>query len=259
MNKQEQEISLKDLLSLLLSKIKFIILITVLGMLAAFLYAELVLPVQYTSSVSIYVKNSSDDQDANGASTIGDLNAAKSLAGTYIVILGDDVVYDQVSDMLLEDYEADDLKKFFTVKEDDGEYSIPAGQIKKLVSITAVNETEVIKIQATTRSPQLSADICTYIADIAPELLTRVTKAGSVESIGKAKVPENPSSPNVRNITLIGGAIGLLLSAAAVIIANLLDNRVSSADEIRQRYSIPVLAEIPDLEMDPKEASKYEY
>lgn len=258
MNKQDQEITLKDILSLLLSKIKFIILITVLGMLAAFLYAELVLPVQYTSSVSIYVKNSSGD-DANGASTLGDLNAAKSLAGTYIVILGDDVVYDQVSEMLLEDYEAEDLKKFFTVVEEDGETYIPAQQLKKAVSISSVNETEVIKIQATTRSPQLSADICTYIADIAPDILTRVTKAGSVESIGSAKIPKNPSSPNVRNITLIGGVIGLILSAVLVIIASLLDNRVSSADEIRQRYSIPVLAEIPDLEMDPKEASKYEY
>lgn len=261
MDKQEQEINLKELFSLLLSKIQFIILITVLGAAAAFAYAKIFLPVEYTSSVSIYVKNTGaqSGEAANGEATQTGITAAKLLAEAYLVILDDDVVYDQVSEMLLNDYAPADLKNYFSLKETDGEYSIPAEQIRNMVEISSVNETEVIKIQTTTESAQISADICTYISDIAPDLLTRVTKAGSVETIGKAKVPDAPSSPNVKKITVIGALLGMVASAAAIIIINLLDNRISSADDIRQRYSIPVLAEIPDMETDAKEAAKYEY
>ena len=127
------------------------------------------------------------------------------------------------------------------------------------MSLTAVNDTEVIQIEATTESAQISSDICTYIASIAPDLLKKTTNAGSVETIGYAKVPEEPSSPNVRNITIIGALLGLVISVAIVVISNLLDNCVSTAEDIRNRWSIPVLAEIPDLEMDEKEASRYEY
>lgn len=262
MESQEQEINLKDLFSLLLSKIKFIILVSLLGTVLAFAYAKIILPVEYTSAVSIYVKNTSSavtgDNPAGEATQTG-LAASKLLAEAYIVILNDDVVYDQVSKMLLEDYAKEDLENFFTVKESDGDYFIPAQQIRSKVNIATINETEVIKIEATTESAQLSADICTYISDIAPELLTRVTKAGSVETIGTAKVPDSPSAPNVKVIIIIGMLAGLFISIAAVIILNMLDNCISSSDDIKQRFGIPVLAEIPDIEAETKEGAKYEY
>lgn len=258
MDKQEQEIDLKELFSLLLSKIKFIILATVLGLAVAFAYAKLVLPVEYTSSKSIYVMSSSNTSDnSDGQATQEKLSAAKSLAETYIVILSEDVVYDKVSEMLLKDYSVDTLRNYFDVKETGDGYSISASQIRDKVSITSVNETEVIQITATTENPQISADICTYISDVAASLLTRVTKAGSVEPIGDAKVPESPSSPNVKKISLIGAVLGMVISVAVIVIISLLDNCISSADDIKQRYSIPVLAEIPDLNNE-KEASKNE-
>lgn len=250
METQEREIDLKEIFEILLSKLKFIILLTMLGFVAAFFLAKVLMPVKYTSSVSIYVKNTTGQ--GQGAATVGDLSAAKDLAETYIVILNDDILYEQVGQMLIEDYNVDDLKRFFTVEESDGKYSIPAEEIRKKVVISSVNNTEVINIKAETTSANISADICTYISDSAPELLTRVTKAGSVETIGTAKVPNDPSSPNVKKISVIGGLLGLFVAIAAVVIMHMLDSCISSADDIRQRFKIPVLAEIPDLELDLK-------
>ncbi len=257
MNKNEQQIDLKEIFFLLLSKIRFIILLTILGGAVAFAYAKICLPVMYTSSVSIYVmaNTNTETTDANQANIV----TARSLASTYIVVLEDDIVYEQVSDKLLEDYAPADLQNYFTVQKTDDGYSIPASQIKGMVSYESVDSTEVIKITATTESAQISADICTYITEIAPDLLTTVTHAGSVEAIGTAKVPSAPSSPNVNKITLMGALLGFVIAVAIIVIINLLDNCISSADEVRQRYSIPVLAEIPDLEMNEKEAAKYEY
>ncbi|MBR6101803.1 MAG: lipopolysaccharide biosynthesis protein [Ruminococcus sp.] len=258
MEKQEQEINLAEIFYLLLSRIKFIALLTVLCAAAAFCYAKFWLPVQYTSSVSIYVKNSGEQ--TSDTATASDLSAAKSLASTYIVILDDDVVYDKVSQMLLEDYGADQLKQFFSIDKDkDGNEYISAGQIRRLVSAKALNNTEVIQISTVSRDPGLSAAICNDIASFAKQLLKDVTKAGSVETIGHAKEPTGPSGPSVKRYTIIGALIGFVIAVAVVIIRKLLDNRIRTAEDIRQAFSIPVLGEIPDLEMDEKEASRYEY
>lgn len=257
MENQEQEINLAELFYLLLSRIKFIILLTVLGAAVLFCYAKFWLPVQYTSAVSIYVKNSEIKTDTTTAS---DLTAAKSLASTYIVILDDDVVYDKVSAMLLDDYGADQLKQFFSISKDkEGNDYISADQIRRLVTAKALNNTEVIQISAVTRDPGLSAAICNDIASFAKDLLKDVTKAGSVETIGQAKQPTGPSGPSVKRYSIIGALIGFVIAAAIVIIGKLLDNRIRTAEDIRQAFSIPVLGEIPDLEMDDKEASRYEY
>ncbi|MBR1383178.1 MAG: lipopolysaccharide biosynthesis protein [Ruminococcus sp.] len=258
MENQEQEINLQEIFFLLLSKIKFIIILTVLCAAALFAYAKFWLPVEYTSSVSFYVKNNSDT--TSQTATASDLTAAKSLATTYIVILNEDVVYDKVSEMLLNDYGSSQLKPFFNIsKDDDGKEYISAGQIRKLVTASALNNTEVIQITAVTKDPALSAAICNDIAAYAKVLLVDVTKAGSVETIGNAKEPAGPSGPNVKRYAIIGALIGFVIAVAIVIIRKLLDNRIHTAEDIKQRFEIPVLGEIPDLEMDGKEASKYEY
>ena len=147
MENQEQEIDLRELVYVLLSKLHSIILVAVFGALCAFAVAKFVLPVKYTSSISIFVNAAGENQNAtDGKADNADLTAAKSLAATYIVILEDDIVYDKVSDLLVQDYEISDLQKVFNVSYENGEPSISASQIKSLVTIASVNETEVISI-----------------------------------------------------------------------------------------------------------------
>ena len=261
MEKKEVEINLSDILFLLLSKLPFILLLAVLGTIGGFAVAKGLLPVKYTSSVSIYVNNYSAATDitAEGKINGADIQTAKALASTYIVILQDDIVYDEVSKRLLKDYDTADLSKIFNVQYENGEPYISAGQIRSLVSINSVNDTEVISISTTSENPHISADICFYISDIAPDLLTRTTKAGSVETIGSAKVPTAPSSPNVKRITILGLLLGGFLGAAIVIIGDMFDTTVNNGEDLKKAFpDIAVLGEIPDL-MDTKGGVRYEY
>ena len=256
---EETEIDLLEILYLLLGKLPFIILLTVLGVFGGFAIAKLMLPVKYTSDVSIYVNNSiMGTTDYTEKASTQDIMASKQLATTYIVILDNDEVYDEVSNRLLEEYHVEDLEKMFTISYEDGEPSISASQLRSLVSIAAVNDTEVINISCTSLNPQISADICTYISEIAPSILIRTTKAGSVEPIGHAKIAKTPSSPNVKRTALIGGLIGMVIAGAIVIISHMLDRRIKVADDIKKKFpEMPILAEIPDL-YDTKGGVKYE-
>ncbi len=262
METQEQEINLSDLFYLLLSKLHYIILLGIIGTIFGFSVAKFILPEKYTSSVSIYVSNTGDINSQQNQGTIDQttINSSRMIAATYIVILNDDIVYEQVSDYLLTQFELSDLEKVFTVEYDDDTLTIPPEQIRSLVSIESINETEVISITATTVNPELSAKICTYIAQVAPDLLTRVTKAGSVETVGTAKIPDTPSSPNVKMITIVGLLAGVVLAMAIIIISDILDNRVKVSDDFKKKFEdIPVLAEIPDLFESEKGGMKYEY
>ncbi|MBR0528428.1 MAG: lipopolysaccharide biosynthesis protein [Ruminococcus sp.] len=258
-----KEISIQEILGIVLAHIRLIIIITVIAGVAGYSYAKFVLPLQYTSSIKIYVtngvRNSNDDDDDNELINGADINTARSLAATYIVILDDTSVYEAISDRLLEDYKIEDLRNYFTVATDEkGKEYIPTGQIKRLITIAAVNNTEVLQVTVTSEVPNFSADICSYISDIAPDMIIRTTKAGYVETVSPPKVPTSPSGPNIMRYLLLGLVAGLVISVGIVLVANFFDNTVKSGEEIKERFGVPVLAEIPDIFMDEKGgSSKY--
>ncbi|MBO5449564.1 MAG: lipopolysaccharide biosynthesis protein [Ruminococcus sp.] len=251
------EMNVKDIVNLLLSRIKLILLITVLCTAAGFCFAKFVLPLKYTSSIKIYVKSTNSAAATEGIS-YSEITAAKSLASTYIVILDDRSVYEEVSKRLIQDYDTKDLANYFTIKkDDDGNEYIPEGQLQSIVNISSVNDTEVLQVSCTSEVPKFAADICTYISDLAPDLIKRVTQAGSVETVSPAKVPVSPSGPNLKLITMVGCLAGLVISIALVIIMDYFDNAVTGGEEIKARFNVPILAEIPDIFMDEKGAGKY--
>ena len=254
-----KEISIQEILGILLAHIKLIIIVTVVAAVAGYSYAKFVLPLQYTSSIKIYVTNGvknpteEDDNLINGA----DINTARSLAATYIVILDDTSVYEAISDRLIEDYSVDDLRNYFTIAmNEDGKEYIPSGQIKKLINIAAVNNTEVLQVTVTTEVPNFSADICTYISEIAPEIIIRTTKAGYVEMVSPPIVPTSPSGPNIMRFTLLALVAGLAVSIGIALITSFFDNTIKSGEDVKERFGVPVLAEIPDIFMDENGGSK---
>ncbi|MBP3796861.1 MAG: lipopolysaccharide biosynthesis protein [Ruminococcus sp.] len=256
---EEKEISIQEIFGIVLGHIKLIIILTLLAGAAAYSYARFVMPEQYTSSIKIYVTNGRNTGDnGTGALTAQDQQAARSLANTYIVILDDASVYEAISDRLIEDFKMEDLKKFFTTRiDDEGKEYIPNAQIKKLINISAVNNTEVLQVVVTSEVPKFSAKICEYISDLAPELIKRTTKAGSVETVSPPKVPIGPSGPNVKRYALLGLIAGFAIAVGLSVLLNFFDNTVKGGEDIKDRFGIPVLAEIPDIFMDEKGGNKY--
>ena len=96
----KDEISIKDLVFLLLRRIWWIIGAAVIFGLGAFLISDYMIPNKYQSNVSMYVRNK-EGQEQQGINN-NDLSVSKSLVSTYIVILNNDAVMDQVGERLLE-------------------------------------------------------------------------------------------------------------------------------------------------------------
>lgn len=234
------EIDLSIMFKLLFKKKWLILLSIVISFIIFFCGSMFLLTPTYTSNVKLYV-NSNQQQVSEGI-TINDINASQKLVETYIVILTDDEVLNSLYLELQNHYDEDQLKKY--LGDNSNSY---AQKLHKMIRLSAVNNTEVLQIEAETINPEFSADICMSLAKITPSILQRVVKAGSIEIIGEAKPDYQKSGPNNLKNGLIGATFVGLLVIGIILARNLLDNTIKGEQDLKDKLDIQVLGEIPDF------------
>lgn len=219
------ELDLRRVLIILSRRLRTVLLIMILAGCAAFSFSTWMIPKKYSASVSMFVYNQENRTGTN--ITSGDLLTSQKLVSTYMVILKSNSVLEKVS------------------AETGGEYS--SEDIKSMLKTGAINETEAFNITVTSKNPETSQKIANTIAKIVPAEIKRVVKAGAVEVIDYALLPEIPASPNVERNTLIAMLLGLLAACAAVLLFEMADNAIRSEEELGAVFEIPVLGVIPRL------------
>ena len=254
---KNQMIDIKELAFVALRNIWLIILLAFVGYVLSYVYAKSTEVPTYTSSVSLYVKNTTNKATADSVSA-GDLSAAKTIASTYIAVLEDDVVMETIGSKLLEKYGADKVGQYLVLEADGDTVNINTDSIRNCITIEQVNKTELLKISATTPSAEISADICTFITEYAPEQLRRVVGAGSVENVGRIKVPRYSDGSKVPATARNGLILGIILALLIIYIRYMLDNTVTGGESIKAKYDLPMLAEVPfyDVEGNGKTKQK---
>lgn len=220
-----EQLNLVSVIDILFRRWTVILLSAVLVGVFAFVYSEVFISPTYSSSASLYVNSSK--QNVSEDVTTATLLSSRQLVMTYAEILQARTFLETI---------ATDL---------DGKYTVT--QIKKMISMEALNETEILSITVKGKSPEDVYKITKGIVKYAPDELIRVVEAGSVKVLDDAGEPKTPISPNIRTNTFIGIFLGLLLGALIVVILELFDTRIKNGDEISQRYKEPLLGEIPSL------------
>lgn len=225
--------------------IRNIVFVGIICGIIAFSYSRFCIPDQFTSQVAMYVNN-------NNMATLGekveinDINASQKIVESCIVILKDNIVMELISDNLIRDYEIDKLSEVFEIRKDEeGKKFISTSEISNSISLTNVNETEVLNITVTTKSPEISLSICEYMMSIAPDMVKRVINGGAIEPIGEPRLPTTKSSPNNIKNGIVGGFVGGFFILAYYVLKILLDTKIKNTEDFYQRFEVPVLAEIP--------------
>ena len=54
----------------------------------------------------------------------------------------------------------------------------------------------------------------------------------------------------------VGGVVGLVIAVIIVLLRSLLDNTVKSEEELKDRFDVPVLGEIPDFYESKKKGAR---
>lgn len=229
MNKTENgmdiELDLMEVLLILIKKIWIILACTVAVGLGAFLISRFLITPQYTASISMYVYNGEKRTDQ--LITASDLSTSQKLVQTYIVVLTSNTVLERVSSQLNHAYTTDELRD--------------------MIEASSISDTEAFGVTVTNPDPAAAQKIANTIAEFAPDEIIRVVKAGGVEVIDYAVLPDKPSSPHSMRNGAIGALLGLVLSSLLVVVLALLDTTIRSEEDLTNKFDLPVLGVIPSL------------
>ena len=233
----KEQFSLSELINIFLRKWWILALSAIILCVSGFFYSQFIVTPLYRTDGTLYVNaRRTQTSDVSGANIV----ASQQLATTYKEILKRRTFLAQV---------AEDVGNKYSV-----------GQLSSMITMSPLNETEIMEIKVTGEVPEDVYAICHSVLTHAPDELIRVVNAGSVKILDDGQIPKTPFSPNVKNYTMVGFLLGLALGALIVFCIEFFDTRVKSREDILNRYKEPLLGEIPSLVLTPaKREESYSY
>ena len=227
MKEQETiEINVIQLLKALWAKKVLILLVAIVAGAVSFAYSSFVVKPEYRSTTRIYVVNR--NQSDKPGLTNQDLQAGTYLVKDYReIILSQDVLEKVVSDLGL---------------------TINAKTLAKKVQVTVPADTRIVSISVSDHRPDEASRIANALREVAAQKIIAVTRVSDVTTLEEARPATGPSSPNIRRNTLMGIGAGASLVIVAVLLVELLDDRVKRPEDIEDVMKISLLGVIPDMD-----------
>ena len=140
-----------------------IIAITLIAVIAAGAVTHFLLPRKYASSTSFIIVNVNQNIDYTMSTT---LDADQQLAENYIEIIKSDIMLSQISQKLNE----------------TDKISLSENSIRGMISAKTSNTASTFSITVTASDPTLAYKIACHITEMAPALVTEITKPGEMSA-----------------------------------------------------------------------------
>lgn len=118
-------------------------------------------------------------------------------------------------------------------------------QLKSKVNVNRLKDTEMISIEVTDTIPLRAKDIANEMADIFKVKIAEALKINNIRIVDYAIVPERHVSPSAKKNTALGGVLGLFLGVFIVVMKEILDTNIKTADDVTEYLGLPVLGMIP--------------
>ena len=234
------EIDLKRIADRLLHRLWLIVLMSVVGAIAAFVFTFYCVTPLYQSSAMFYVNNStiSLGDTVIGGLSASDISASRGLVDSHIVI----------------------LKARTTLNEiiDSKGLSRTPGELRGMISAAPVNSTEIFEVVVTSPDPYEAEQIASAITDILPKKIEEIIEGSSAQIVDRAIVASRPSSPSYTKNVAVGFLLGMFITVAVIVLRLLFDTIIRTEENVTQLTKYPVLAAVPDMHA-PGKGKYYSY
>ena len=220
-----EELDLKELFMMLWNKKVQIILIILIFAIIGIIYTMGFVTPEYSSYTTLLLAGSGNKNSNTTTITTTDITLNSKLVSTYSVLIKSTDVVSQVVSNLGIDMNVEALKRN--------------------ISVTSENNTEVLRITVTDKNPSYAAKIANEIANVFSEKVAEIYNINNVYVVDDAKESTTPSNINHTKDVAIFIAIGIVVSIGYVLIANMLDTTVKTVEDVEKAFKIPVIATIP--------------
>ena len=222
-NTKSVEIDVLALLQKLWTRKVFILFTAFYVAAFSFLVTYFFIQPTYTSTTRIYVVNQATDNNNLSAQ---DLQAGTYLANDYKeIITSNDVLSEVIKDEKLNMTEA---------------------ELAKMISVNIPTDTRLISISVNAKTGQDAQTLANKVREVASEKIKNVTKVEDVTTLEEAKLPESPSSPNIKLNVLLGVVLGGFLAVVGVLVREILDDRVRRPEDVEDALGMTLLGIVPD-------------
>ncbi len=221
-------IDMRHILKSLLRRAWLIVLSGIIAGVIGFAIPTFTIAPTYSSSIMLYVNNSSISLgNTNFSISSSQISAAQSLVKTYGVILNNRTTLERIIQKTGVSY---------TYKELSG-----------MITSAPSNDTEIMRVTVTSTDPYEAAEIANCIAEILPIRISEIIDGASMEVIDSAIPVLTKVGPSITKYTAVFMVLGVLLCTAVLVVLALLDDTIHDEEYILQTYDYPILAKIPDL------------
>lgn len=221
------EIDLREIFGVLLHRLWIIIVAALVCGAVAFMYSFFIITPQYQSTTKVYILNK---QNASGSVTYSDVQLSSTLSKDYEQLVTSRYVIEGV------------IKELNL----DETYESLVGR----VSASNATDTRIIAITVTDPDPAQAQRMANSVRDLAAKHITEVMDIEAVNVVDQANLPDSPVSPSISKWTIIGALIGIIISAAVIIIQHLLDDTIKTSEDVEKYLGLSTLALIPVNEGD---------
>ena len=223
-----KELDLRSFFLVLLQSLRLIIAVAVAMAVVFGVATGLLTTDTYSARCSMYIMNVSQKDNSTGVSANG-LEASQKLVNECIILIKSNNVMNEVAAQV-------NARGFNTT----------ATEVRSSVSMTAVEDTALLRIVATTEDPLLSQAICEELMKYVPSVvktamrdLVTINKIDDVEEATK-------NSPMIARNAILGGVFGLLLICGLILVRYLMDNTIKDEKDLKTRFNVNVLGVVMD-------------
>ena len=227
-NEEYYTIDVLNILKFVLQRFWVIVVSGILAAALAFGISAFVIAPQYSSSIMLYVNNSSFSLgNTNFSISSSEITAAQNLVKTYGEILNSRTTLERV------------------IEKSDVEYDYK--QLAEMIDAAPSNGTEIMRVTVTAENPYEASKIANCIAEVFPIRISEIVDGASMEVVDSAIPNLEKISPSITNYTAVGLILGVLLSFLVLAIFAMMDNTIHDEEYVLKTYNYPILAKVPNL------------
>lgn len=230
-----EEINLKELIKFFISKIGLVMTITIIFFIGGFVYINYLLTPMYHSSTTLILVSENKNENSNLIQS--DINLNKNLVTTYSEIVKSRTVLKQVQNELALDMTIDDLSK--------------------MISVTSVENTEIIKIEVSNENNKLAKDIVQNIARVFMEEVENIYNLTNVSIIDKAYIEKDPYNIKPVKQLIISSGLGFIAGSILVFLIFYFDTSIKSANDIEEKLGLSVIGNVIYVEDNKRKKRGY--
>ena len=226
-----EELDLKELVLLFWHRKMTIILILAIFVTIGIIYTMGFVTPVYTSSTTLLLAKSESSTGKTDTITATDITLNSKLVSTYSTLVQSKSVLRQVISNLGMNLDEEELKKNITVSQE--------------------KDTEIIRISVTNENATTAEKVANETARVFIQKVSDIYKINNVQIVDQAEISLTPSNVNHTKDVIMFACVGVIAAVIYVIVGNMLDTTIKSAEEVEKNFKVPVLASIPLYNFEP--------